>query len=129
MNKKNIAVNITNIVLFTIILVQMYNQSSYSSDLPMIFIIIPIIFDIIYFLASIQKEKFYDTNKLSNIVILSNISLVIILLIDILYSKYVLIKIIGMPYSSFMMAALAFYEILYFVLIIWLISLKKKRIR
>ena len=128
MSKKNIIVNITNIVLFAIILIQMYNQSLSSSFFPMIFIIIPIIFNIIYFLASMQKEKFYNTNKLSNIVILSSISLAIILLIDVLYSKYVLIRITGFPYPSFMMSALAFYDILYLVLIIWLISLKKKRI-
>jgi len=97
---------------------------------PEVIILLPSIITIlIYFYATKNQEKFYDLNKISNVLIASNILYHSIHIVDLIYFKNVTSKLPFGAYDSFSTAAFYYLIALSIILMSWMFLLKKKKIK
>lgn len=135
MNKKKI---INLILLIAILIFKQVSGINYDlyQEWSLWISCLPLVFIISYIYHLIKKEKFYESKSFDNCLLYTNITFIIICIFQYLYNVLYankLLKLLDMDHNKysggFLLIAIFVFAFVYFLLFIWLLALKKKKIK
>jgi len=131
MNKKKIL----NLVLFIIITI-IGSETIIESEIEfmLMLLLLPVVFIAAYIYYLFKKEKFYDLKSFDNCLLYTNVIFIIVYAIQYAYNTlYVKPLLKLLDYSDvinwFLIIGIPIFAFVYFLLFIWMMALKKKRVK